>query len=222
MRCIQSQDTSREEDQALIVSPCCESSPQSLMRAVVGGVFSYGLSFSKLLTSGAVLALLLVQTTPCNAALSASSTDQSQAIALDSRVRAVIADPTTGPLPNSSTKSQTSPPPTYREPRFSVGVRGGLSLGEHDLKLTTNRFPNYYAGAHGQFRMGESHFLRPVGEWWNFRTGVQRFQNPTQIQTINTQVRAMVAGGEYLYLLGGPFKRTSLGFGGYVGAVVRG
>ncbi len=180
-------------------------------------VLSYRfLSFSKLLTSGAVLAPFLVQTSPCYAALSTGTCDQSQAGALGSRVRAVIADPPTISPHNSSPKSQPSPPPTYREPRFSVGVRGGLSLGEHDLKLTTNRFPNYYAGAHGQFRIGESHFLRPVGEWWNFRTGVQRFQNSSQIQIIDTHVRAVVAGGEYLYLLGGPFKRISLGFGGYV------
>jgi hypothetical protein len=55
-----------------------------------------------------------------------------------------------------------------------------------------------------------------VGEWWNFSSGVQVFQDPSQIQTIHTHVRAVVAGGEYLYLLGGPFKRISLGAGGYV------
>lgn len=178
--------------------------------------FSYRfLSFSKLLVSEAMLALLLVQISPCCLALSADSSDRSQAVALDSRVGAVLAYPPTLPTQNGSARTHASVPPTYREPRLSVGVRGGLSLGEHDLKLTTNRFPNYYAGVHGQFRIGESHFLRPVGEWWNFSSGVQVFQDNSQIQTIRTHVQAVVFGGEYLYGLGGHFTRISLGAGAY-------
>jgi len=193
-----------------------------IVRSIAGWVgcswaISYRfLTFGKLLAAEAVCALSLLQTSPCYAALWAGSSDQSQASARDGRVGAVMAEATTTPPRNSSEKSQASPPASYREPRFSVGVRGGLSLGEHDLRLTTDRFPNYYAGVHGQFRIGESHFLRPVGEWWNFSSGVQVFHDPSRLQTIDTHVRAVVAGGEYLYLLGGPFKRISLGAGGYV------
>jgi hypothetical protein len=125
-------------------------------------------------------------------------------------------------LPSKETTGARTEPPraaipyTMSEPRFSFAIRGGFSLPENDLKLTTGTFPNFSVGVYGQFRLGGAQHLRPVGEWWSFSPGVQSSQQPSRTQTINTRVRAVVMGGEYLYQLGGPIKRLSLGGGVYL------
>lgn len=108
------------------------------------------------------------------------------------------------------------PPPAHPEPRFSFGIRGSFCLRENDLKLTSGTFPNFAAGAFGQFRLGRSQQIRPVGEWWSFTPGVQLSDQPARKQTINTQVSAVVAGGEYVYRLGGFVNRFSVGGGAYL------
>ena len=126
-------------------------------------------------------------------------------------------------LPSSErpgARTEPAPPApslcTTSEPRFSLGIRGGFNLPQNDLRLTTGTFPNFSAGGYGEFLLGKSQRLRPVGEWWSFSPGVQNSQLPARTQTIDTRVRAVVAGGEYLYRLGGPFKRLSLGGGAYL------
>jgi len=173
------------------------------------------LIFCRFLVLRTLPALLVAHTSHCFAAVGLEPLNQSPHSVLRGSLRPVIADVNASHGHNTFPKAQPSPVPTYREPRFSFGIRGGLSLGENDLRLTTDRFPNYFAGAYGQFRLGSSHLLRPVGEWWSFSSGIQHFEQPSLSQTIHTQVRATVAGGEYLYRFGGPFKRLSVGGGAY-------
>lgn len=108
---------------------------------------------------------------------------------------------------------------SLHEPRigrqFSFGIRGSFVLRENDLKLTTDSFPNFAAGLFLQYQPSKSHRLRLTGEWWDFSSGVQHSQQTSRTQTINTKVRAIVAGGEYLYRLPGPLKRLSVGGGAY-------
>jgi hypothetical protein len=104
---------------------------------------------------------------------------------------------------------------TKAEARLSLGVRGSFTVPENDLKLTTGGFPNFTVGAYGQYRLGRSQQLRATGEWWSFSGGVQTSQQPSRDQTIHTKLQAEVAGGEYLYGLGGVLRRFSLGGGAY-------
>lgn len=99
--------------------------------------------------------------------------------------------------------------------QFSFGIRGSFVLRENDLKLTTDTFPNFAAGLFFQHQPSKSHRLRLTGEWWDFSSGVQYSQQTSRTQAINTKVRAIVAGGEYLYRLPGPVKRLSVGGGVY-------
>lgn len=159
-----------------------------------------------------LLLLLLVLISHCSAALDTGN--QPRVSARDGVTHFSLTD-VANPATDYPPDSESSAVPTYRERRFSFGIRAGLSHGERDLRLTTNQFPNYYTGLYGEFRLGSSQRLRPVAEWWSFRKGVQRFRNSSEIQLIDTRVQAEVAGGEYLYTLGGPLKRISLGVGGY-------
>lgn len=167
---------------------------------------------SKFFPPQALLLLLLALISHSSAALDTGS--QPRVAAHDSMPHLAVTDDATASHDDSSSP-RSSAVPTYRERRFSFGIRGGLSHGEHDLRLTTNQFPNYYAGVYGEFRLGSSQRLRSVAEWWSFRQGVQRFRDSSEFQLIDTRVQAEVAGGEYLYNLGGPVKRISLGVGGY-------
>lgn len=101
--------------------------------------------------------------------------------------------------------------------RVAFGIRGGFTLPQNDLKLTTGTFPNVAVGAYSRFRLGSFQQLRAVGEWWSFSGGVQYSQQPARNQTLRTNVQAIVMGGEYLCRMGGgPLRRFALGGGPYL------
>lgn len=104
----------------------------------------------------------------------------------------------------------------HEESRISFAIRGGFSLPENDLRLTTGNFPSFSVGGYGQFLLRGSHQLRPVGEWLYFSTGRQDIQTSSQSQTIRTNVRAVLMGGEYLYRFKGLAQRLSVGGGFYL------
>ena len=59
------------------------------------------------------------------------------------------------------------------------------------------------------------HQLRSVAEYWFFREGHQYSQTPDRSQELDTRVRTLVLGGQYLYRVGGANKRLSVGGGLY-------
>lgn len=166
--------------------------------------YRFRLRNSEIIVAGLLLVALTTALHSYAAALptsSAGAKDQSTA----SSVRVYHEDEQPGPLASGAKGEQ----------RFSLGIRGGFSLPENDLRLTTGGFPSYSAGLYGQFLFHGHHQLRAVGEVWNFSEGFQSSQSPSWPQAIDTQVRAIAVGGEYLYQLGGPFKLLSFGGGGY-------
>jgi len=55
--------------------------------------------------------------------------------------------------------------------------------------------------------------VRPAAEWWYFRPGHQTSVVGSRSQQIDTTLRGIVLGSEYLYRPGGPDKRFSAGIG---------
>lgn len=105
---------------------------------------------------------------------------------------------------------------TTNPSRFSWGIRGGFALPQDDLRLTTEPFPDFAVGAFAQIRLGKRHALRPVADWLHFSKGHQFITTPSEIQTIDTKVSALLFGGEYLYRPGWVFKNLSAGGGVYL------
>lgn len=102
------------------------------------------------------------------------------------------------------------------DPRHSTSVRVGFLLPQNDLGLTTGSFPQVSVGAHSELLVHGIHQIRPTAEWWYFRQGHQSSVDGNRAQVIDTSVRALVFGGEYLYRFGGPSKRLSAGGGVYL------
>ena len=123
------------------------------------------------------------------------------------------------PVGDASAKTERAPalmPGMKVESRISFGIRGGLSLPENDLQLTTGNIPGFVVGGYGEYLLGVRHQLRPIGEWWYFNDGHQNSLSSTRTQSLDTRVRAVVVGGEYLCRLGGPIRRVSFGGGLYL------
>lgn len=102
------------------------------------------------------------------------------------------------------------------DPRHSYGIRAGFLLPQNDLKLTTGSLPQITIGAHSEFLIHGIHQVRPAAEWWYFRQGHQSSVDGARSQQIDTSLRGLVFGGEYLYRIGGPDKRFSAGGGLYL------
>lgn len=109
--------------------------------------------------------------------------------------------------------SQAAIVPPCAERRFTFGVRAAFSLPQNDLKLTTGKPANLAAGTYAEFRLGERHSVKPVGEYWYFTPGRQYREAPRRAQKIDTRVRAAVLGGEYSYRLA-PLDRRFAFVGG--------
>ena len=105
---------------------------------------------------------------------------------------------------------------TGGDPRSSFGVRGGFNLPQNDLKLTTGTFPQLDLGVRPQRLIHGVHQVRPVADWWYFRPGQQASTTSLGSQVLNTRVRSLNFGGEYLYRIGGANKRLSVGGGLYL------
>ncbi len=97
------------------------------------------------------------------------------------------------------------------DPRRSFGVRGGFLLPQNDLKITTGSFPQINVGVRTEFLVRGVHQIRPSAEWWFFREGHQTSVDGDRSQEIDTKLRALLFGGEYLYRIGGPSMRFSAG-----------
>jgi hypothetical protein len=100
--------------------------------------------------------------------------------------------------------------------RFSYGVHAAFLLPQNDLKLTTESFPDVSVEAYAQFLFRGVHQLRPTAEWWYFRQGQQSSSDPIRSQLLDTRVRALVFGGEYLHRIFTPTSRLSAGGGLYL------
>ena len=146
------------------------------------------------------------------------TSNQRSANEIPAEVESATVDPPQALVTHLS--KRTNPPPAgflgvKREPRFSVGIRGGFNLPQNDLSVTTGSSSNFSIGLYGQYLLRGRHQFRPVGEWWYFSRGRQEYRESSRTQTINTRVRAVVVGGEYLYRFGGSINRFSLGGGVY-------
>ena len=100
--------------------------------------------------------------------------------------------------------------------RFSVSVRAGFALPQNDLKLTTGTFPQIDLGVRPERLIHGVHQVRPVADWWYFRRGQQASTTLLGSQVLDTRVRSLNFGGEYLYRIGGEEKRLSVGGGLYL------
>ena len=103
-----------------------------------------------------------------------------------------------------------------QDPRFSFGVRGGFTLPQNDLRLTTGSFPQIDLGARPERLIHGVHQIRSVVDWWYFRPGQQASTTTLGTQLLKTRVRSLNFGGEYLYRIGGENKRLSVGGGLYL------
>lgn len=100
--------------------------------------------------------------------------------------------------------------------RFNYSARAGFSLPQNDLRNTTGDSPNFLVGAHAERLFHGVNQFRTVGEYWFFRQGHQQFGNGAQAQQLDTKVRTLALGGQYLYRIGGADKRFSIGGGLYL------
>ena len=105
---------------------------------------------------------------------------------------------------------------TGQDPRFSFGVRGGFTLPQNDLRLTTGSFPQIDLGVRPERLIHGVHQVRSVVDWWYFRPGQQASTTTLGSQLLKTRVRSLNFGGEYLYRTGGENKRLSVGGGLYL------
>ena len=102
------------------------------------------------------------------------------------------------------------------DPRRSFGVSGAFLLPQNDLRQTTGPSPQITVGVHAEALLRGVHQIRPDAEWMYFRQGHQTSSSADRSQVLDTKVRALLFGGEYLYRIGGADKRLSAGGGLYL------
>ena len=99
---------------------------------------------------------------------------------------------------------------------LSFGFQGGLALARgDDLRVTTGSGLSLELGAHATWDLDGLQALRPRLDLLTFREGHQNVKAPLP-QQMDTKVRGLALGGEYLFRPGGRESRWAAGPGLYL------
>lgn len=98
---------------------------------------------------------------------------------------------------------------------LTFGVQAGVTMPTgDDLRITTRSGLNPSFGLHVTWSIDDDQSLRPRLDYWTFGAGHQEISTP-QPQRIDTQVRGIALGGDFVHHFGNRRNRWSAGVGAY-------